>query len=42
MREATSGILVQQRLEIGVENKKSGISNRISITIAYILYINVL
>ena len=38
-----SGILVKQRLEIGVENKKkSGISNRISISIAYILYINVL
>ena len=35
----TSGILVQQRLEIGVENlqKKSGILTRISITITYIL-----
>ena len=44
MSYLTSGILVQQRLEIGVENlqNKSGISNRISITIAYILYTKVL
>ena len=34
---------MQLRLEIGVEfSEKSGISNRISITIAYVLYINVL
>ena len=39
----TSGILMQ-RLKFSAENlkKNRGISNRISITIAYILYINVL
>ena len=40
----TSGYLdLVQRLEFGVDHlQKCGISNRISITIAYILYTNVL